>query len=75
MVENREGVGGAIATAAVARSPADGYTLLMGVTTLTVSPHMQTAPQYDPIKDLVPITKVAELPLMLVTGNDAPFKT
>lgn len=75
VVENREGAGGAIGTAAAAKAPPDGHSILLGVTTLTVSPHMQANPSYDPIADLVPIVKVAELPLMLIVNTDAPFKT
>jgi tripartite-type tricarboxylate transporter receptor subunit TctC len=74
VVENREGAGGAIGAAVAARAPADGYTLMLGATTMTVSPYMQTAPQYDPVKDFVPIIKVAELPLMMIAGEGAPYK-
>ncbi len=75
VVENREGAGGAIGTAAAARAPNDGYTLMLGLSTMTVSPHMQATPSYDPVKDFTPIIKLAELPLLLVCGMDAPFRT
>jgi tripartite-type tricarboxylate transporter receptor subunit TctC len=75
IVENREGAGGAIGTLAAARSAADGYTLILAPTTLTVSPHMQSAPSYDPVKDFAPIMRVAVLPLAVVTYPDAPYKT
>jgi tripartite-type tricarboxylate transporter receptor subunit TctC len=75
VVDNREGAGSAIGTAIVAKAPADGYTLLLGATTMVVSPHMQSAPSFDPIKDFVPIVKVAEIPLMLIVGVAAPYKT
>lgn len=75
VVENREGAGGSIGTAVVAKAPADGYTLLLGASPMTVTPHMQAAPAYDPVKDFVPIIKVAELPLLLITSPTAPYKT
>jgi tripartite-type tricarboxylate transporter receptor subunit TctC len=74
MVENREGAGGAIGTLAAARSPADGYTVLLAPTTLTVSPHMQNPQQYDAIKDFAPIARVAVLPMAIVTTPNAPYK-
>lgn len=75
VVENREGAGGAIGTLAAARSPADGYTILLAPTTLTVSPHMQDPQQYDPIKDFSPIARVAVLPLAAITQPNAPYKS
>jgi tripartite-type tricarboxylate transporter receptor subunit TctC len=75
IVENREGAGGSIGTAFVAKAPADGFTLLLGASPMTVTPHMQAAPAYDPVKDFVPIIKVAELPLLLITSPNAPYKT
>jgi tripartite-type tricarboxylate transporter receptor subunit TctC len=75
VIDNREGAGGAIGTQAAARSAADGYTLLFAPTTLTVSPHLQSAVKYDPVKDFAPIMRVAILPLAVVTSQKAPFNT
>ncbi len=75
VVDNRPGAGGAIGTQSVARAPADGYTLILAPTTLTVSPHMQAAPTYDAVKDFAPIMRVAILPMTVVAAADAPFKT
>ena len=75
VVENREGAGGALGTLATAKSPADGYTLMLSPTTLTVSPHMQNPQQYDALKDFAPIARVAILPMAIVTTPNAPFKT
>ena len=74
IVENREGAGGAIGTLAAAKSPADGYTVLLAPTTLTVSPHMQNPQQYDAVKDFTPIARVAVLPMAIVTSPSAPYK-
>ena len=75
VVENREGAGGAIGTLAASRAPADGYTVMLAPTTLTVSPHMQNPQQYDATKQFAPIARVAVLPLAVVTAPDAPYKT
>jgi len=75
IVENREGAGGAIGATNVARSLPDGYTLMLGASPMTVTPHMQAAPGYDPVKDFVPIIKVAELPLLLITSPGSPYKS
>ncbi len=75
VVENRLGANGAIATDAVARSPADGYTLLWGVTPpLTINPAL-TKVNYDPIKDFAPISAVAVNAFVLVVKKNFPPKT
>jgi tripartite-type tricarboxylate transporter receptor subunit TctC len=74
-VENRVGANGAIATEAVARSPADGYTLLWAATPpLTINPAL-TKVSYDPIKDFAPISAVAVNAFVLVVNKDFPPKT
>jgi tripartite-type tricarboxylate transporter receptor subunit TctC len=73
VVENRDGAGGSIGTTLAAKSPNDGYTILMAPTTLTVSPALQATPAYDPIRDFTPITRVAIQPMSIVTSLDAPY--
>jgi len=73
VVENRVGAGGAVGAAYAARAAADGYTLMLGATPMTVAQHMQASATYDAVKDFVPIIKVAELPLMLIASKKAPF--
>ncbi|HEX4326439.1 MAG TPA: tripartite tricarboxylate transporter substrate binding protein [Burkholderiales bacterium] len=72
-VENRPGAGGNIGSDFVAKSPADGYTLLLGHTgTLAINPSLYTKLSYDPQKDLAPISLIASTPLVLVVGpNEA----
>lgn len=61
VVENRPGAGGTIATAQVAKSPADGYTLLLGETgQLEIAPYLNKALPYDPVKDLTPIALLTD---------------
>ena len=62
VVENRPGNSGIVGASAVAKAPADGYTLMMGVMSLnTIQPHLVQLP-YDPLKDLTPINLVASVP-------------
>jgi tripartite-type tricarboxylate transporter receptor subunit TctC len=75
VAENREGAGGAVGTAVAAKSAADGYTLLMGASPMTVAPHMISSAGFDAVRDFVPIYKVAQVPLLLITRPDAPYKT
>jgi tripartite-type tricarboxylate transporter receptor subunit TctC len=75
IVENRPGAGGALAAEAVARSPADGYTLfLTSVSMLAVLPAM-TKTSYDPVKDFAPISNIGTNPLVLITHPSLPVKT
>lgn len=75
IVENRPGAAGTIATQAVVRSPADGYTILASSNIeITITPNLQAVP-YDPIKDLVPIVKTVTVPSVLVAAGNAPYKS
>lgn len=65
VVENKVGAGGMIGASHVARAPADGYTILLGVSGLVLQPQMVEKAAYDPFKDFAPITLIARLPLML----------
>src|SRR5262245_2101965 len=65
IVSNRAGGASTIGTAAVAKSPPDGHTLLVTTLAFSVNPALQKLP-YDPIKDFAPITELASLPMMLV---------
>ena len=75
VVENRLGANGAIATETVARSGADGYTLLWAVTPpVSINPALMKV-NYDPIKDFAPISAVAVNAFVLVVNKDFPPKT
>jgi len=75
VVENRAGAGGQIAAQAVARSPADGYTLLLGeVGSISISPATYSNLNYDPARDFAPISEVVRADFVLVVPASSPYK-
>ena len=73
VIENRPGGAGFIGAEAVARSPADGYTIFTGDNgTLVYNPALYKTLPYDPAKDFAPVTLLGRFPLVLLTGNDSP---
>jgi tripartite-type tricarboxylate transporter receptor subunit TctC len=73
VVDNRAGAGGIIGTEIVAKSAADGYTLLMGnVATHAVNVNLHKKLPYDPLKDFAPVSRVAEVPEILVVHPSVP---
>ena len=73
LIENRDGGGSLIGTLAAAKAAPDGYTILIAANPFIIVPSQNSKPQYDPIKDFVPIAKVAVIPLVLATNHSAPF--
>ena len=66
VVENRAGAGGNIGADAVAKSPADGYTLLMSSGgTVSINPHIYAKMPFDPTKDIVPVAAAARVLVFL----------
>ena len=74
IIDNRPGAGQMIGIALVARSPADGYTLVMASTPLAINTVLYKKVPYDPIRDLAPITQVAAMPNLLVTHPALPVR-
>ena len=75
VVENRPGAGGTIAAAAVAKSPADGYTLLLNTAgTHGIATTLYPKLSYDAIRDFEPVTNVAAAPLLFLVGADSPHR-
>ncbi len=73
VVENKTGAGGNIGADVVAKSPPDGYTLLMAtVSTHAINPGLYRKIPYDPIRDFVPIGQVGVTPIMLVVHPSVP---
>ena len=75
VIENVPGAGGSIGADKVAKSSADGYTLLMGhIGTLAVNPSLYPKLAYDPVKDFAPVAWVARVPNVLVVHPSVPAK-
>ncbi len=76
IVDNRAGAAGIIGTQFVAKSPADGYTLLFGTTgTHTTNPAVYAKLPYDPVKDFAPVSNFADSPFLLVVHPSVPANT
>jgi len=76
VIDNKPGASTIIGTDAVAKAPADGYTLLLsGSTSYSVNAALRGKLPYDPLRDLAPIAIVARTPLVLVVAKDAPWKS
>ena len=76
IVDNKPGVSGILGTQAVARSPADGYTLMGGtITTHAVNPFFTRNLGYDPVKDFVPVNLVGMVSNVLVVPSESRFNS
>jgi tripartite-type tricarboxylate transporter receptor subunit TctC len=76
VVDNRGGAGGSIGMENAARSAPDGYTIVMALTAqLAVNPSLFRKLPYDPVKDFVPITLMADGPYILVVHPSLPVKS
>ena len=76
IVENKVGAGGIIATDFVAKSAADGYSLLMGpIGNMVFTPILTPSLKYSPTKDFAPVSLVATFPLVLVVNAKSKFST
>ena len=75
VVDNRHGGSGTIGAAAVAKAPADGYTLLLDATAFTVNPSLFPKLPFDAAKDFAPISLVLQVPLLMVVSANSPFQS
>jgi tripartite-type tricarboxylate transporter receptor subunit TctC len=75
VIENKSGAGGIIATDAVAKSPPDGYALLLTTPNHTINAALMASVPYNTETDLVPVSVIAEVPEVLVSHPGAPFRT
>jgi tripartite-type tricarboxylate transporter receptor subunit TctC len=76
IVDNRAGAGGNIGGQAAAKATPDGYTLFMGtVGTHAINASLYKKMPFDPIKDFAPLTRVANVPNLLVANPNQPFKS
>jgi len=75
IADNRPGSGGTIGLAAATKSPADGYTVVLGqLANVAIAPALYTRLPYDPVKELQPVTLVLSAPLILVAHPSLPAK-
>jgi len=73
VIDNRPGAGGVIGTDNAAKSPPDGYTIVMGaVATHAINPALYAKMPYDPLKYFTPVTLVASVPNVLVLNPNTP---
>ena len=72
VVENRPGAGTVLATNFVAKSPPDGYTIMMSVSSLAIDVTLYKTLPYDPVQDLALVALVAFVPFVLVVNPSLP---
>lgn len=75
VVENRAGAGALVGSDYVVKQPADGYTLLLTSSALSVGPAVKLNMPFDPAKDLQPVAMLSELGLVLVASNELPVNS
>jgi tripartite-type tricarboxylate transporter receptor subunit TctC len=76
VIENRGGAGGTLGTEIGAKAAPDGYTLVLGnIGPLAVGPSLYERLNYDPVKDLAPVTLIASFPNLLVTHPSVPVRS
>lgn len=77
IIDNRPGAGGTTGLIALARSTPDGHTLGVGATgALVINPHVAaTSSNFNPLRELTPVAKLIDIPLVLVAHSGAGFRT
>ena len=75
IADNRPGAGGNLGIGLVAKSPPDGYTMVIATASIAVSPSLYAKLGYDPINDLAPIARLTSIPNVLLVHPSVPAKT
>jgi tripartite-type tricarboxylate transporter receptor subunit TctC len=75
IADNRPGAGGNLGIGSVAKSPPDGYTMVIATASIAVSPSLYAKLGYDPITDLAPIARLTSIPNVLLVHPSVPAKT
>jgi len=75
IIDNRAGAAGIVGGEIVVKSPADGYTLLMGAPGLAINPSLYTRLPFDALRDLAPISLVGAVPNLVVVHPSVPART
>jgi tripartite-type tricarboxylate transporter receptor subunit TctC len=75
IVENKPGGGAIVATEYVAKSQADGYTLLMSASGISINPAVYAKLPYDAVKDFVAVSELGSFPLIMIVNASSPIKS
>lgn len=75
IIDNKPGGGAIVATEYVAKSPPDGYTLLVGASGMSINPAVYAKLPYDAVRDFVAVSELASFPLILIVNSSSPVKT
>ena len=75
VIDNRGGAGGNVGANMVAKSPADGYTVLMNINGQAISPSIYKSLPFDPVADFVPVVELVTTSTVIVVNNNLPVKT
>src|ERR1700754_4114770 len=75
IVENKPGGGAIVATEFVAKSPPDGYTLLMSASGISINPAVYAKLPYDAINDFVAVSELGSFPLIMIVNASSPIKS
>jgi tripartite-type tricarboxylate transporter receptor subunit TctC len=75
IVENKPGGGAIVATDYVAKSPPDGYTLLMSASGISINPAVYDKLPYDAVNDFVAISQLVSFPLIMIVSANSPFRS
>ena len=75
IVENKPGGGAIVATDYVAKSAADGYTLLLSASGISVNPALYNKLPYDAVNDFVAVSQLASFPLIMIVSANSPIRS
>jgi tripartite-type tricarboxylate transporter receptor subunit TctC len=75
IVENKPGGGAIVATEYVAKSPPDGYTLLMSASGISINPAVYAKLPYDAVNDFVAVSELGSFPLIMIVNASSPIKS
>jgi tripartite-type tricarboxylate transporter receptor subunit TctC len=75
VIDNRSGAGGLMGAEFIAKADADGYTIGVVASAITVSPQLMAVPPFDASKDYAPVALLMSTPLVLVTNINSPYRS
>ena len=75
VADNRAGAGGNLGIGVAAKSPPDGYTIVLATASIAISPSIYSNLGYDPVKDLAPVARLTSIPNVLLVHPSVPAKT